>query len=415
MYGAEFELNWFLNGISLAFSWLVIGITHWLTGYYSDRINTRWGRRVPFIAVGTPAVAITGFLLFVPNWFIDFSNPTMQLALFGYYIVCLSLFKFSYAILMTAHQAWLPEITDEVERPAVSGMMNTFSFLANSAGAVLGFVLPLLFEDGPTRQLSGLGLNFLFAFCLMTVAFNLPAIALIRESTDIVKPKRSLRAETAIALKNRNFMGWALVVGLLTTSFVTITSQLVGFIQSVLLLTTIEGILQVALTNVVAILIFLVVWVYVMRRIGKQNSLTIGVVAVVSVILLTPIIQDIGYIFGFQLVGILFFIPMGAGMAVYYLMQYIVPADIAQVDTIQSGENRSGIFTGFIGVPLNIFQAAASLLLGWLMDYSVTTTGDTVMGLMWWGPMFAPFLLIGVFILRFIDIDPDFESLSAAE
>ncbi|MFW9944948.1 MAG: hypothetical protein ACFFB7_08115, partial [Candidatus Sifarchaeia archaeon] len=107
-----------------------------------------------------------------------------------------------------------------------------------------------------------------------------------------------------------------------------------------------------------------------------------------------------------------FFVPLGAGMAIYYLMSYVVPADIAQVDEIVTGESRAGIYTGFIGVPLNVFQAASTLLLGWFMEFSVTATGGELWGLMWWGPVFAPFLLIAAFILRYIDIDPDFESLS---
>ena len=98
-------------------------------------------------------------------------------------------------------------------------------------------------------------------------------------------------------------------------------------------------------------------------------------------------------------------------MSIYYLMSYVVPADIAQVDEIITGESRSGIYTGFIGVPLNMFQAASSVLLGGLMQLSVILTGAELAGFMWWGPVFAPFLLIAAFILRYVDIDPDFDAL----
>jgi len=67
IYGTVFELNWFLDGVAIAASYLVIGLTHWLTGYYSDSLETRWGRRKPFVIIGAPGLAITGFLLFVPN------------------------------------------------------------------------------------------------------------------------------------------------------------------------------------------------------------------------------------------------------------------------------------------------------------------------------------------------------------
>ena len=60
-----------------------------------------------------------------------------------------------------------------------------------------------------------------------------------------------------------------------------------------------------------------------------------------------------------------------------------------------------------------MFQAVSAFLLGWFMDYSVLSTGDTIFGYLWWGPFFAPFLVIAALILRKTDIDPDFEKLKS--
>ena len=98
-------------------------------------------------------------------------------------------------------------------------------------------------------------------------------------------------------------------------------------------------------------------------------------------------------------------------MSIYYLMSYVVPADIAQVDEIVTGENRSGIYTGFVGVPLNLFQALSSVLLGALIELSVIFSGSELLGFMWWGPVYAPFVLAAAFVLRHTDIDPDFDAL----
>ncbi|MFX1263549.1 MAG: MFS transporter, partial [Promethearchaeota archaeon] len=165
VYGTKFELNWFLNGISTSLSYVVIGLTHWLTGYYSDGLESRWGRRKPFVVLGTPGVVISGFFLFVPNWFLDTSDPSLELLVFTYYLVILCLFKFFYAFVMTAHQSWLPEITEEEERPLVSGLMNTFNFTASSSGAILGFITPLLFVGVSPAVLSDTGMTILLVFC----------------------------------------------------------------------------------------------------------------------------------------------------------------------------------------------------------------------------------------------------------
>ncbi|MFW9804920.1 MAG: MFS transporter, partial [Candidatus Thorarchaeota archaeon] len=404
--------NWFLNGISTSLSYVVIGLTHWLTGYYSDGLKTRWGRRKPFVVLGTPGIVISGFLLFVPNWFINTADPSLELLVFTYYLVILCLFKFFYAFVMTAHQSWLPEITEEEERPLVSGLMNTFNFTADSSGAILGFMTPLLFVGESPAVLSDTGMTILLVFCALTLLFMLPSMTVIREKASIAPVKRSLSEETRTAVANRTFVGWTIAVGFLSFTFIAITQQMVGFIQEVLLLDTIATLIPPALTMLGSTVICFYLWLLVIRRLGKKKSLMIGLVMLAIITPLTPFLRGLGAIVGYTTVAIMFFAPLGAGMAIYYLMSYIVPADIAQVDEIATGESRAGIYTGFIGVPLNMFQAASTVLLGAFMELSVILTGNELLGLMWWGPMFAPFLLIAAFILRYIDIDPDFEALS---
>jgi GPH family glycoside/pentoside/hexuronide:cation symporter len=411
VYGTSFQLNWFLNGISLAASYVVIGLTHWFTGYYSDRMQSRWGRRRPFVILGTPGIVISAFLLFVPNWFLDTANPALEMTLFTYYIVFLCLFKFFYAFVMTAHQAWLPEITDEAERPLVSGFMNTFNFAADSAGGILGFMTPLLFIAGPPEQLSPTGLNLLLLFCGIALLFMLPSMTFIRAKPGIEPIERSLSEETRVAVQNQTFVRWTLVVGFLSFTLIAINQSLVGFLQQVMLLDSIGALAPAALAMLGSTILFFYLWLSGIRRLGKRRSLIIGLVLLAVFTPLSAVLRNIGAIVGYTLAAVLFFVPIGAGMSIYYLMSYVVPADIAQVDEIITGKSRSGIYTGFIGVPLNMFQAASSLLLGGLMQLSVILTGAELAGLMWWGPVFAPFLLIAAFLLRYVDIDPDFEAL----
>ena len=60
-------------GLSLAFVGLVLalsrvfdGLTDPLIGFYSDRIRTRWGRRKPFMLIGTPIFVVGVVLLWIP-------------------------------------------------------------------------------------------------------------------------------------------------------------------------------------------------------------------------------------------------------------------------------------------------------------------------------------------------------------
>lgn len=413
IYGEYFTLNWLLAGIALATSYVVIGLTHWLTGYYSDRAETRWGRRKPFVIVGTPGLAITGFLLFVPNWFFLTTGPSQQVALFLYYLIVLCSFKFFYAFLTTAFQAWLPEITDEDERPLVSSMQNTANWVANGLGVVLGFITPLLFVTTPAPAVSQLGLLVVLIFAAIAILFYLPSIIWVREKPDIVIPRKSLIEETAVVLRNRTYVGWMFAVGFLSFSLSAITTQIVGFAQKVLLLNTFALLLPPAISLLVATIVFLYVWIKLIQRVGKGHSTTMAMAVLAVLLAMAPFLSLLTPMIPSMLVAVIYFIPLAACMAVYYLMSYVVPADIAQVDEIETGQSRSGIYTGFIGVPLNFFQAASALLLGWFMDYSVLNYGSNVWGLTWWGPIYAPFLVIAAIILRYVNIDPDFKALWA--
>ncbi len=412
VYGKIFNLNWILDGISLAVSYVVIGLTHWLTGYVSDGFESRLGRRKPFVIVGAPGLAITGFLLFVPNWFIDIGAPGVEMTIFLYYLVLLCSFKFFYAFLLTAFQAWLPEITDEDERPLVSSMQNTANWIGNGLGVVFGFITPLLFINNPP-MLSSLGQTAIMLFSLFVVLFYLPSILLIKEKPDIKIPPRSLRDETAIILKNETFVGWFMVVGYLSFTFSAITSQIVGFAQYAMNLNSISLLLPPAMALLLSIMVFLFVWLKAIKRFGKKKTMMFSLVFLALILPFTVVLPSMTTYVSNVILAIIFFIPLAAGMAVYYIMSYIVPADIAEVDELQTGHSRAGMYTGFIGVPLNLFQAAGAVLLGFLMHYSQIATGGDIWGLIWWGPLFAPFLLGAAYLLKDIDIDPDIQALRA--
>lgn len=412
IYGTVFELNWFLDGIALAASYVVIGLTHWFIGFLSDRTETRWGRRKPYVIIGAPGLAITGFLVFVPNWFIDTADLSLQYVVFGYYLLFICAFKFFYAFLLTAFQAWMPEITEEDERPLVSSMQNTANWIANGLGVVIGFVTPLFFIAVPPG-LSSIGFMIVLVFSIITVLFYLPSIAFIREKPDIVLPKRSMREETQTVLKNPIYVKWVLIVGFLSFSFSAITTQIVGYAQSVLLLTSMELLLPPAIGLLVSIIIFLYIWIKMIGRVGKGRLMFYSLILLAILMAMTPVVGWLAGVISNVVVAFFYFIPLAACMAVYYLMSYIVPADIAHVDELETGKSRAGMYEGFKGVPLNMFQATTAVLLGWFMSFSVASTGNELFGYLWWGPLFAPFLLIAAWILRRTNIDPDFESLKA--
>ena len=103
-----------------------------LVGFWSDRVQTRWGRRKPFILVGGPLLA----LMFVLVW----TPPTPESSMLNglYLAVVASLFFFFFTIVVCPYLAMLPEITpDPTERVRITAWQGGF----NVVGAVGGMLL----------------------------------------------------------------------------------------------------------------------------------------------------------------------------------------------------------------------------------------------------------------------------------
>jgi GPH family glycoside/pentoside/hexuronide:cation symporter len=92
-------------------------ITDPLLGYISDRTRTPFGRRRPYIALGSLALAVTLYLLFNPP---TKASPTFETWWFG---VCIfSLFLF-WTIVVVPYESLGPELTfDYNERTGLFGM-----------------------------------------------------------------------------------------------------------------------------------------------------------------------------------------------------------------------------------------------------------------------------------------------------
>lgn len=408
IYYVIFQLNPLLTGLAVAIGYVVIGFTHWLTGFFSDKTKTRFGRRKPYVIIGAPGLAITAFLIFIPQTLIPTPpvprlDLTYQTLMFAYYVVFVSLFKFFYAFLLTAFQAWLPEISEPEERSTISAIQNTASQIGTAAGVVLGFVSALLFAGG---GLTSLGVIVLAAACLLEFLLFLPSIAFIRERPGIVIPKRSLFSETATILRNRNYVGWFMAIGFWSITLSAVTSAMVQLVQYGLHLPTTQLVIA-ALALFMSIFVMLYIWARIGNRFGHTRTLQAALILLACVLPFTVVLPP-----NFLLV-VIFAIPIGSSIACMYLMRYVGTADIARADELLSGESRAGIYEGFYGVPLNIFQAIGAQMLGIILLYGEVSPPLSYpnYGIFWWGPIFAPYLLIAVVILSMITIDFDFQAL----
>jgi Na+/melibiose symporter-like transporter len=304
----------------------------------------------------------------------------------------------------------MPEITEPEERPSVSAWQNGANFAATAFGIFGSIFLALII---PAGFISLSLLILILVIVLIELVGFVPPLAKIHGEGKFIK-QPSFRRDYGFALHNRNYVIWIIVQGILAFAFIMIEQVALTYVRgdkSVLQFGTMDLIIF-GVELIIVVFSFFVVWPAVIRRRGKRYTLTISLIfsAVAC-----PFVYFVGQVPGFPLpTNIQAYIVMGfilVGLAGYFLMPYIIYADFAQVDQIKTGEGRAGVYTGFSSIPLNIFQALSTLLLGFLTNLPNVSGKNFSLGLLLWGPICTVFIVVGLLVLRKANIDPDFVAL----
>ena len=160
---------------------LIIGaIADPLVGFFSDRTRSRFGRRLPYIFLGTPLLALSFVLMWFPP--VNAESFTNVLWLTGT-LIGVHVF---FTVVVNPYLALMPELwTSEVDRVKVSAWMSGANVLAQVfAFGLLGWLITR-FEGGVHLGgfliADGYKIGALVAG-VVTVAFFLPLMIGIRET-----------------------------------------------------------------------------------------------------------------------------------------------------------------------------------------------------------------------------------------
>ena len=131
-----FLLSSALVGVAQLTGRVIGAVAQPMMGHFSDLFDSKWGKRRPFLALGTLPLVICFILLFVPpsNW--------GSLGNFFYLGILLCLFYLSLAIYYIPYLAWLPTIApDSTKQVTLSTLMAASSLAGTATG---GICSPLL-------------------------------------------------------------------------------------------------------------------------------------------------------------------------------------------------------------------------------------------------------------------------------
>lgn len=133
-YSIYVGLSLGLVGVILILYGIWNAINDPLFGYYMDKKRTRWGRRIPYIVIGTIPLTI-GFIFL---WWVPWTD---EIFIFLYALFMLFLFDFGYSLVLTAWAALYTEMYEtEEERATVVAIKDTIAFIS----AMIGILFPPL-------------------------------------------------------------------------------------------------------------------------------------------------------------------------------------------------------------------------------------------------------------------------------
>lgn len=158
----SFQMNEVWNGVVMAMDNVFALILLPLFGIWSDRTNTRFGKRMPFIAVGT---LIAAFAMFFMPYFDNSRNLVMFLVSTGIVLLAMSFYR-------TPAVALMPDITPRELR----SKGNAVIMLMGTVGAIYAMVvIRLLVKDveGGTPNYMPLFLSIIIFMIVSTVALIL--------------------------------------------------------------------------------------------------------------------------------------------------------------------------------------------------------------------------------------------------
>lgn len=109
-------------------------ITDPLIGYLSDRTQTRWGRRRPWMLAGTPVMWIGAYMLFFPQGEISIT----------YFLIWMIVLWLGWTMLLIPYYAWAAELSpDYHERSKITSWRTALGLVANIVSKLIPS-LPIL-------------------------------------------------------------------------------------------------------------------------------------------------------------------------------------------------------------------------------------------------------------------------------
>lgn len=312
-------------------------------GYLSDRTPGRFGRRKPWIVAGAPIAIIGVVVLFAPV------QASLGQFAFGIFVLTLA-----WTMLMLPYSAWGAELSgDYDERTRITSVREGFGLVGTLLAAATPSVLTAAGYADPRDHMAMLA-GLVIVLMVPTVAWLIIAVP---EPVPLTNARVALRDGLRAIADNsafRRLIGAYLINGfangLSATLFLLFVSHVIGAADA-------YG--PLLLGYFVAGLAGVPIWSLVARRLGKHRTWVIAMVVACGAFAFTPFVVGPGDVTAFLIISIVSGIGFGADL----VLPSAIQADVVDVDTRVSGEQRTGLFFALWGIATKLSFALAALSL----------------------------------------------------
>ena len=336
-------------------------ITDPIVGYLSDRTNSRWGRRVPWMVIG--AVILSGGIIGL------FGVP-QSFSIVGTIIWVGSFFALAtvgFTMVAIPYGATAGEMTqDPKERSSMMGFRMAFASVGILVG---GAVIPQL--AGGTREGHFTAAIYIAPIIILSIWGSLWAT---RQAPRILSPSaRGFMSTWLLVFKNKPFVVLVCLYGIMTLAIALITAGL-PFAAIYLIFDNGNSLLSPA-SSALGILSLLFAcfvlgsilsqafWVWMSNRLGKVSALIFGlfiyVILLIAIFLSLPSAE-------IMVIAMLFII---AGMAngAYQQIPWAIYPDLMDMTREESGDAIEGAFSAIWLFGQKVANAIAPLILSLIL------------------------------------------------
>ncbi len=373
-YSTDVGVSLTMIGLIIAAAALFDAFTDPLIGYGSDRYRTRWGRRKTWLTAGVPLLALAFWMLLNP----PIASGVAYLAFWYLFL------RVGSTLVTIPYAAWGAELsTDYHVRTEVSSAREKFVLIGLIGAALVPFFMEMVRQDAVPA------LDVLNTFGLLIVII-LPVVAVVVLNRVPEPPKLPGEGRTSIfrslKLMWRNGMfRRVLLIEVLVTGGESFRNTLSLFFM--------QDVIGIRLAGTYYALYFAMglaaipAWDWIAKRLGKHQSLAVAMV-VVSITNVAMFTLGKGQTTEF----LLLFMVKGFCFGAFSYLPRAMLADVIDLDTARSGDNRAGSYFAGHGFMTKCAYSlgGVSLPLLALVGYSTVAGAEhTDVQLLWLGFLYA--------------------------